>query len=120
MTEKQRRERPHSLQAGYDYTICIPPSWDLVQKYSGSHDENADGFDKELYDKGKLNYAGDLGEAEFHRLMRRQELGGILIGDISSYHLLHGKTLAANERLPFMMSDDLFELVKRGMSKTIL
>ena len=58
--------------------ICIPPSWDLVQKYAGALDENADGFDKELYEKGRRNYVGDQGEAEFLDLMRNLEIGGIL------------------------------------------
>ena len=64
--------------------ICIPPSWDLVQKYAGALDENADGYDKDLYERGKRSFIGDQGEAEFLDLMRNLEIGGILIGNIDS------------------------------------
>jgi hypothetical protein len=70
--------------------ICIPPSWDLVQKYAGAHDENADGFDKDLYLKGKTNHVGDHGEATFLDTMRHLG-GGILIGNIDWFQLTHAK-----------------------------
>ena len=75
----------------------------MVQKYAGALDENADGFDKELYEKGRRNYVGDQGEAEFLDWMRNSNIGGILIGDVNSQHLLYGHQLSDSDKEYYML-----------------
>ena len=101
--------------------ICIPPSWDLVQKYVGALDENADGFNKDFYEKGRRYYVGDHGEAEFLDLMRNSNIGGILIGDVNSQHLLYGHELSNNDKeyymLPSQVTRRLKKLIKQSNDK---
>jgi hypothetical protein len=96
--------------------ICIPPSWDLVQKYAGALDKNADGYDKDLYERGKRWFIGDQGEAEFLDLMRNLEIGGILIGNIDTKHLLYGALLPNNKKEYYMVPtpNDIMEPLKEG------
>ena len=93
--------------------ICIPPSWDLVQKYAGALDENADGFHKDFYEKGKSLYIGDQGEADFLDIMRNLTIGGILIGDVSYLNLLHGHKISETNKeyyhLPGAFTENLKE-----------
>jgi hypothetical protein len=94
--------------------ICIPPSCDLTQKYAGPLDPDADGFDAELYNHGKKNFSGDIGEFEFYDVMRNSSVGGVLIGLISSQHLRHGQYLSDDEKEYFMLPEAMID----GIFKT--
>ncbi len=69
--------------------ICIPPSWDLVQKHAGPDDERADGFDENIFKKEFRLFTGDRSEAQFVEVMRNLRIGGILIGNIDSKELMN-------------------------------
>ncbi len=92
--------------------ICIPPSWDLIQKYAGPDDERADGFDENIFKKELRLFNGDRSEAEFLDVMRHSEIGGILVGDIDSKELLN-LNLGVNEDYE-IYSPKLREFHKRG------
>jgi hypothetical protein len=96
--------------------ICIPPSWDLVQKYAGALNENAAGYDKELYAIGRRHYIGDQGEAEFLDAIRNLPIGGILIGDVNSQHLLHVERLKNSEKDYFMLPRQVTGRLKKGLT----
>ncbi len=89
--------------------ICIPPSWDLAQRYVGPENKEADGFDRNIFNK-KLNlFTGDRSEADFLDVMRNSEIGGILIGDIHSKDLLNANfsTIDANFTQPVILREFL-------------
>jgi hypothetical protein len=94
--------------------ICIPPSSDLIQAYAGALDETASGFDADFYDQGKNHFAGDVGEAEFLERMQCVRIGGLLLANIASKQLLHGRTLPEGDREPFMLDDQLLSVVSNG------
>ncbi len=94
--------------------ICIPPSWDLVQKYAGPNDERADGFDENIFDnKTKRLFTGDRSEAEFLNAMRNLQIGGILIGDIDSKELMNLSS-GINDESIVIRSPKLCEFLKNG------
>ncbi len=79
--------------------ICIPPSWDLVQKYAGPSDERADGTSPRTLKLCNL-FSGDRVEAEFLDIFRNLEIGGILVGDVKSEHFLNVEKYVDSEFLP--------------------
>jgi hypothetical protein len=100
--------------------VCIPPSWDLVQKYAGALDNLADGYDKDLYAKGSRYFSGDQGEAEFHHVMRNLKIGGVLIGDIKSQHLLYGSELPEEKKEKFMLPNCSCQIIVKIRKKLAL
>ena len=86
----------------------------MVQKYAGALDENADGYDKTLYETGEKQYRGDKGKAEFLDLMRNLEIGGILIGDVNFQHLLHGHQLKIGPKEDFMLPNQIIMSLKKS------
>jgi hypothetical protein len=67
--------------------ICIPPSWDLAQKYVGPDDERADGISQRGL-KLRQRFSGDPVEAAFHRIFGNLKIGGVLVGDVDSTQFL--------------------------------
>jgi hypothetical protein len=101
--------------------ICIPPSWDLVKKYTGPMVDKQttttpDGYDELIfkYDEGEIN--GDRGEERFLLAAQSQHVGGIMIGNIDSSHLLFGKHLPEDEKIThgFIMPRSLSKIVDDG------
>jgi hypothetical protein len=67
--------------------ICFPPSWDLVQRYAGATAKEADGFNEKVFSKRRFLFSGDQSNAKFLKAIQRSKLGGVLVGDISSWDL---------------------------------
>jgi hypothetical protein len=94
--------------------ICIPPSWDLVQKYVGPEDKEADGISRRAPKLCKL-FAGDQAEAEFHDIFRNLKIGGILVGDINSVHFLGMEKFVDDQRLSMpQKARDVFQQELNG------
>jgi hypothetical protein len=96
--------------------ICIPPSWDVIQKYAGPQAAEADGFDNSVFNRLQTLFTGDQSEAEFLNTLQSLDIAGVLFGDISSADVLKmdGIIYNRNERStgPFKV------LIEKGNNKS--
>jgi hypothetical protein len=97
--------------------ICIPPSWDIVKKYAGAVDSAADGFDEDFYKYGLRLYNGDHGEAAFLAMMQQSAIGGLLIGNIDSRHMLLGRNLKCTQDCA--LPKELMKIVEEGKKEKV-
>ncbi len=87
-----------------------------MQRYAGSRDEEADGYDRDLYNRGRISYEGDIGESKFLDKMRHVDVaGGLLIGNVDTHHLSYGGLLSDDARPDFMMPQSMSAMVRDGM-----
>ncbi len=94
--------------------ICIPPSWDVVKKYAGAVDSTAAGFDSDFYKYGERFYSGDHGEAAFLALAQQSAIGGLLIGNIDSRHMLRGSHESCKVSQEYALPTPLMKIVEDG------
>jgi hypothetical protein len=95
--------------------ICIPPSWDLIQKYAGPINEGADGTGPKT-PKLSNRFSGERVEAEFLAIFRNLKIGGVLVGGVNSEHFLNTEKFVENHFFP--MPKEARDVFKQEMRET--
>jgi hypothetical protein len=88
----------------------------VVKKYAGAVDSAADGFNADFYKYGAKKYNGDHGEAAFLAMAQASKIGGLLIGNIDSRHMLRGQGVGGKHFQEYPLPKELAALVQEGKS----